>query len=255
MISAVDASLKDLITGMNGDEDLTVAFDAPTREWASRQSSSSTVNCFLYEVREDPDRAWLDTRPVRNDDQAVVGRHPRVRHFKLSYLVTVWAKEPRDEHNVLDRLLRLFLDHPFLPEAHDTSMDAYPAGAYPVRVDLARPRKGDDNGLSLSDLWSAIGGELRPSLELVIHVPVVPSAVPLEPPAPPVEHELTLDTGIEPVAPDRVVRRRRVRTDPTKRREHVTGRERVGGHAAERGESGDVVIDPPGFGPPTPPPT
>lgn len=167
MIHEVDDSLRLLIEreALNG-SDVEIVFDAPTSEWSARRNAP-TVNAFLYDIREDLKRRDVGPQPVRNADGQVVDRRPPPRRFKLSYLLTAWTQRPEDEHRLLSQLLSCFIQYDELPE--EVLPGALVDLEVPVLVTLALPPPQDR---SLSDIWSALGGELKPSLDLVVVAPL-----------------------------------------------------------------------------------
>src|SRR5207302_4798099 len=89
------------------------------------------------------------------------------RHFKLSYLVTAWTQRPDDEHRLLSAVLACFVRHDMLPG--DVLAGSLSGSELPVYTTIALPPPSDR---SLSDVWSALGGELKPSLDLVVSAPL-----------------------------------------------------------------------------------
>ena len=146
--------------------DVEVVFDAPTKDWAARRNAP-TVNLYLYDIREDLRRRERGWSEERGPDGNVVARRPAPRFFKLSYLVTAWTQRPEDEHRLLDSLLRCFLSFDAVPremvdgELAETGLDV------PVTVGLPPP---EDRGFA--DVWSALGGELKPSIDVVVIAPI-----------------------------------------------------------------------------------
>jgi hypothetical protein len=170
MIQEVDESLRALVKreALNGSK-AEVAFEAPTREWSSRRNAP-TVDLYLYDIREDLERRDMQLREVRGDDGFVVERRPPPRRFKLSYLVTAWTQRPEDEHRLLSTLLSCFISHQRMPpELLNGSLAALGETVY---ISIALPPPQDR---SISDVWSALGGELKPSLDLVINAPFPPT--------------------------------------------------------------------------------
>jgi len=167
MIQEVDESLRALVKreALNGSK-AEVAFDAPTKEWASRRNAP-TVDLYLYDIREDIDRRETMLQDVRGDNGFIVARRPPPRRFKLSYLVTAWTQRAEDEHRLLSSLLSCFLAYQRMPK--DLLIGSLAASGESVYVSIALPPPQDR---SLSDVWSALGGELKPSLDLVINAPV-----------------------------------------------------------------------------------
>lgn len=187
MIADVDEALREIVTteALSG-ANLEVVFDAPTKDWAARRNAP-TVNLYLYDIREDLRRRPAGFLEERDPDSgAVVLRRPAPRFFKLSYLVTAWTQRAEDEHRLLDSLLRAFLRHDALPDRLVVGQLAETQEKVKVTIGLPPP---EDR--AFADVWSALGGELKPSLDVVVHAPVHTG---LEYPAgPPVEDGITLD--------------------------------------------------------------
>jgi Pvc16 N-terminal domain len=166
VIHAVDESLRKLVLqdAVNG-SGVEISFEAPTKEWSARRNAP-TVSIYLYDVREDLERRDVEFERVRGEDGRVVQYRPPPRRFKLSYLVTVWTQRPEDEHRLLSTLLACFLAHETLPsEVMPAELGEVP---YATFLTVALPPPKDR---SLADVWSALGGELKPSLDLVLTAP------------------------------------------------------------------------------------
>lgn len=166
MIHEVDESLRRLVLrdAVNG-SGVELSFEAPTKEWASRRNTP-TINVYLYDIREDLARREVEYEEIRDADGRVTERRPPPRRYTLSYLVTVWTQRPEDEHRVLSSLLACFLQHERLPE--DILSEGLAGQPYAIRATVALPPPQDR---ALADLWSALGGELKPSLDLVVTAP------------------------------------------------------------------------------------
>ena len=181
MIQDVDESLRALVKkdALNGSK-ADVAFDAPTKDWSSRRNTP-TIDFYLYDIREDLEQRevmWEDIRGDPRDARMITERRPPPRRFKLSYMVTAWTQRPEDEHRLLSALLACFLRHPTIPA--DALTGALMEARQPILLNIAQPPPQDR---SISDVWSALGGELKPSLDLVINAPFeVKVAVPAGPP-------------------------------------------------------------------------
>ena len=167
MIDEVDEALRKLIKrdAVNG-SDVEIVFDAPTKDWAARRNAP-TIDVYLYDIREDMGRRTVGSVDVRNGDGLISARHGPPRYFKFSYLVTAWTQRPEDEHRLLSAVLRCFLRFEILPA--DMVGGTLAAQGYPIEVRIALPPPQDR---SVSDVWSALGGELKPSLDLVTLVAV-----------------------------------------------------------------------------------
>jgi hypothetical protein len=167
MIQDVDEALRALVRRevMNG-SDVDVAFDAPTKDWSSRRNTP-TLDLYLYDIREDMQRREVMWQAMRDAGGRVTDRRPPPRHYKLSYLVTAWTQRPEDEHRILSAVLSCFVRHERLP---DDVLSGALTGELPVFATIALPPPSDR---PLSDIWSALGGELKPSLDLVVTAPLV----------------------------------------------------------------------------------
>jgi hypothetical protein len=167
MIAEVDQALGELVREVPGvPRDVDVVFDAPTKDWAARRNAP-TVNLYLYDIREDLRRRERGFVETRDDRGIVVSRAPGPRFFKLSYLVTAWTQRPEDEHRLLDGLLRSLLPYDALPGKLMTGTLA--EVGRPVSVTVALPPPEDR---AFADVWSSLGGELKPSLDVVVTVPM-----------------------------------------------------------------------------------
>jgi hypothetical protein len=181
MIQDVDESLRALVKrdALNGSK-ADIAFDAPNKEWSSRRNTP-TVDLYLYDIREDLEQRevmWEDIRGNAADARLITERRPPPRRFKLSYLVTAWTQRPEDEHRLLSSLLACFLRNQTMPA--DVLSGALAQARQPITLNIALPPPQDR---SISDVWSALGGELKASLDLVVNAPFeVRVAIPAGPP-------------------------------------------------------------------------
>jgi hypothetical protein len=115
----------------------------------------------------------------------VVGRRLPPRYFRLSYLITAWTQRPEDEHRLLSDILLCFLRHDAIPA--DLLEGRLAELALPVAITVGLPPP-EDRGFA--DVWSALGGELKPSLDVVIVAPVDTGQ--RRPAGPPVTHSITV---------------------------------------------------------------
>lgn len=166
MIPEVDVALRSLIEReATAGTEVEVLFDAPTKDWAGRRNVP-TIDVYLYDIREDMRRRERGLINEYDERERVRARHLPPRHFKLSYLVTAWTQRPEDEHRLLAALLSCFLRHDAIPTEFLTGPLADMGLPVPVTVALPPP---EDR--SFADVWSALGGELKPSLDVVVSAP------------------------------------------------------------------------------------
>ncbi|MEU9590245.1 DUF4255 domain-containing protein [Streptomyces sp. NPDC048193] len=166
MIHEVDEVLKTLLGGgALAGSGIDVSFEAPTRDWAARRNGP-VVNTYLYDIREDVARRQRGQMAVRDEHDIVVRRRQPPRWFRLSYLVTAWTKTPQDEHRLLSAVLATLLPHEMVPPAGLPGS----LGALGLSVPLTVAGIQTESR-SLAEIWSALGGELKPSLDLVVTAP------------------------------------------------------------------------------------
>jgi hypothetical protein len=167
MIHDIDEAIRTLIKrDALGDADVEVVFDAPTKEWASRRNAP-TLDVYLYDIREDLKRRSYGTLDLKGPEGHTRARQQPPRYYKFSYLVTAWTQRPEDEHRLLAAVLVCFLRSDMLPR--DVLGGTLSGIGLPIPVTIGLPPPEDR---SLSDVWSALGGELKPSLDLVVSCPI-----------------------------------------------------------------------------------
>ncbi len=156
IIPAIDAGLESLVRDRLplpvevGD----VSFEPPSGSW-SAQLSRITVNLFLFGTGRSaqPPRPAVD----RVQDGRAQRRLP-IPMLQMNYLVTAWAGTVRDEHQLIGEVLTLFLQHQVLPGEL-----LPPDLVSPVQIAVAH----HDNSRA-KDVWSTVGGTIKPSFELVL---------------------------------------------------------------------------------------
>lgn len=176
MIPEIDAALGDLLRerAVPGGQ-VEISFEPPTRDWVAGRDVP-TVNAYLYDIREDTDRREYGMISVRDESGVVVQRHRPLRYFRLSYLMTCWTRRPEDEHRLLAAVLGCLAGTQALPV---TGPGALASLGLPAELALASP-PGDSR--SAADLWSALGGNLKPSLDAVVIAPYPDEGGPVAPP-------------------------------------------------------------------------
>jgi hypothetical protein len=173
MLHDLDTALRSLVEREVGGAvaDVEIDFDAPTKDWASRRNAP-TIDIYLYDIRQDLGRAQFGEVVERNDDGVITRRRPQPKYFRVAYLVTAWTQRAEDEHRLLSALMAAFLKHDVVPpELLGGSLSDLGIGI-PLAVALPPPQDR-----SLSDVWSALGGELKPSLDLSVIAPLLPDRV------------------------------------------------------------------------------
>jgi hypothetical protein len=208
VLHEIDNALRALLDReIVGDADVEVEFDAPTKDWATRRNRP-TIDIYLYDIRQEVSRTQFGQVSVRDDEGNVSQRRPLPKFFRLAYLVTAWTQRPEDEHRLLSALLATFLRHETVPAELLNGSLSDLGISIPMAVALPTPQDR-----SLSDVWTALGGELKPSLDLSIIAPLLPER--FEEAGPPVTEEPVLEmqrardaevlerVGGRPVPPER----------------------------------------------------
>lgn len=169
MIHDLDEVLRELlIRGIpirNGEVD--IVFDQPTREWAARLSRP-TLNVFLHDIRENlklrHSEEWI---VEQNPDGTATQRRTPVR-VDLHYMITAWANEPDDEHNLLARTLMALFRQPHLPQ--DMLPESLEGQDRPIPLQVAQV----DEFRNPPDIWNALDNEIRPSVVLTMTLAIDP---------------------------------------------------------------------------------
>jgi hypothetical protein len=173
VITAIDSGLEQLLrVSLPLPADLgDVSFDAPDRSWGA-QLSRVTVNLFLFDVN----RSAQPPRPLEQRTRAdgQIERRPPQSLVQLTYLVTAWAGNTRDEHQLLGDVLGCLLRHQVLPPEH---LSEPIVGS--VQLALA-----SSDGRNPGELWSSLDARLKPAFRLdvtaAVEVPWGPTAAPVE---------------------------------------------------------------------------
>jgi hypothetical protein len=152
-----------------------VSFDAPDRTWGAA-ITRPTVNIFLWEVTRNPSLGQSGLLQRRLPDGSVE-RRPTNPVVDLHYLITAWASEQRDEHQLLGAILTCVLAHSVLPT---TALPEQLSDTSWITMGLATHEKR-----APGEFWSALDGRLKPGLELELSLPLdvfrwTPAATPTE---------------------------------------------------------------------------
>ncbi|TDV54783.1 DUF4255 domain-containing protein [Actinophytocola oryzae] len=177
MIHEVDEAIRRLLAA--GDvpgEQGELAFDAPTTEWTARRNAP-TINVFLYDIREDLTRRKSGDVEVHGDDGVLLGRRGVARWFQLSYLVTAWTNRAQDEHRLLSQALSALVRTERLDQDWLTGSLA----ELGLTVGLQAGGPVTEGGAA-SDVWSALGGDLKPAINLRVISPLAGEWTPAGPP-------------------------------------------------------------------------
>lgn len=138
-----------------------VAFERPSEQF---NPSQTTVNLFLFDIRENVE--LRDREPVveRRDGQAFIQRPPM--RVDCSYLLTAWAAGSTgpelvlEEHELLGQALQVLARYPTIPE--NFLQGSLRQQGRPVPLSVGGTNR--DEMKDPADFWSALGSRLRPAL-------------------------------------------------------------------------------------------
>lgn len=153
-----------------------IEFVRPVKDY--KPKPPQTVCLFLYDIRENRELRSNEPARVNRDGQPVVERPPL--RVDCSYLITAWPAEAtsangndgvdqetaRDiillEHLLLSEVLQVLARYPVIPSNLLQGKLAHPEQPVPPPMITARA-EGLNN---ISEFWTAIGSNLRPSLNV-----------------------------------------------------------------------------------------
>lgn len=146
-----------------------ISFETPDREWSSRLNRPS-INCYLYDVRENTDLRSTSWDITRQNGQFVKRKDP-VR-FVVTYQISVWARAPEDEHRLFWHVLSALARHPVLPE--DVLQGAVREQPFELQARVAQPEQGPRNQ---TEFWQGVENRSRPTLPYEVTVALDPDQV------------------------------------------------------------------------------
>ena len=147
--------------------EIDISFETPDREWSSRLSRP-TVNCFLYELRENHDLRQTGFDVTRENGAYVRKKEP-IR-IDATYQVSVWAQGAEDEHQLLWHVLATLARHPVIPE--DTWEGVVREQPLALQTRVAQPDEGPRN---MAELWQSIDNRVRPTITYTLTVALDPN--------------------------------------------------------------------------------
>ena len=144
-----------------------VAFERPAEQF---NPSQTTINLFLFDIRENT--ALRSKEPIveRKNGQALLVQPPK--RVDCSYLVTAWAAEgtgPQlvlEEHELLGQALQVLARYPTIPDKF--LQGGLKKQELPPPLNVGGTNAGEVK--DPADFWSALGNRLRPALVVTVTV-------------------------------------------------------------------------------------
>jgi hypothetical protein len=222
MLHLLDDSLEAFLrsAGPLPSSDVDVSFEPPNADWSAGLSRPA-VNLYLWRLRRSVSDAAAGTELVeKNGTRYRRGPKPRM---ELGYLVTTWATDARNAHQLLGRVLNAFLTTQELPGQF---LQGSLADIRPLPV--LTLSKADDP--PPSEFWVALGSRFQPGVELTVTATVDPEVL-VETAPLPASIETVLTDTTQPVR--------------TSRRHRAAGRVEGAGAAGAvvRTRRGSTVVD------------
>ena len=150
-----------------------IVFDRPADPFTPQQT---TLDLFLYDIREDLERRSNEPVIERKNGQVTTHRPPL--RVACSYLVTAWPGGLTGdaavllEQRLLSQTLQVLSSQPTIdPSLLQGSLRGQEA-PLPMVTALADPQKNS------SEFWTALGGKLRPSLTVSVTISMTDLVVP-----------------------------------------------------------------------------
>jgi hypothetical protein len=169
MIKDLDATISNLLknhaTGGSELANAEIKFDLPDSKWRQKVNKL-TVNCYLYDIRENTDLRTNEPVMRRSLDGLRASRlRPPVR-IDCAYAITAWSVANTDavleEHRVLSQVLKILLAFPQVPVADRVGFMTQQPPPYPWIIATA------DATRNMPEFWKALDQELKPSLNYVV---------------------------------------------------------------------------------------
>jgi hypothetical protein len=173
MINDLSRTLKHLLTTVPASEPETfpllkgkeVEFARPDKDFKPKAQGS--VCLFLYDIRENRELRSNEPLRITSNGQSRIGRPPT--RVVCSYLITAWPAEAVGgddlnllEHQLLSEVLQLLSRYPTIPTDALQGKLKDPEQPLPLPMITAQA-EGLNN---ISEFWTAIGSNLRPSLNV-----------------------------------------------------------------------------------------
>jgi hypothetical protein len=135
-----------------------ISAECPTRAWTAHLVRP-TVSAYLYHIRKQTNAA------ATKNGQPPAPHGPT--NYDLCYLLTVWANSPRQEHDLLWRLLMALAREAVI--APDLLVGSLQQLVAPIKTTTAQ---WDGALLRAAEMWSTLDNVLKPSILFTATLPI-----------------------------------------------------------------------------------
>lgn len=169
MIRDLDDTIQELLeTRAPDDSELdqaNISFDLPDAEWRAGLDKL-TVNCYLYDIRENRDLRTNELMLQRSPDGTRAVRRQAPVRIDCAYCITAWSpatdESVLEEHRLLSQVLTVLLKNPTIPS--DVLQGSLVNQIPPHPTVIASP----DGIKNQPEFWGALDQQLKPSLNYVV---------------------------------------------------------------------------------------
>ena len=153
---------------------VSISFAAPDGSFPPPSVGLPAIDLFLYDVRENTDLRDNEWRIDRSPDGLTTSSRAPVR-VDCSYLITAWPSPStpapsQDEHRMLGEVMRVLVRYPYLPaEVLQGVMKQQEVPLPGISLHAGRMQ-------SVSELWQALGGKPKASLNYTVTIGITPAS-------------------------------------------------------------------------------
>lgn len=172
MIDDLDRSLENLLKRELPTElvsQITISFATPDGQFPPPSVALPAIDLFLYDVRENRELRDGEWR-IEHQSSGTVRKAPPVR-IDCSYLITAWPSSgsttpAQDEHRLLGEVMKALLRYAALPAG--VLAGSLQGQQPPLPTSSLQPGRLQ----SMSELWQALGGKPRATLNYIVTIGV-----------------------------------------------------------------------------------
>lgn len=180
MIRDLDATIRQLLTtGATAGSSLAhaaISFDLPDADWRAALTGL-TVNCYLYDVREDLEMRTNEMLMSRSANGQLAARVAPPVRVDCAYCITAWSTATTDavleEHDLLSQVLVVLLRNQTIPPGMLQGALASQIPPYPTVI-----ASQDGVVKQHPEFWTALDQKLKPSLNYIVTLAMLLDAIP-----------------------------------------------------------------------------